>query len=226
MTHILDRPLWHALTIRHADLGDGGARARRYRAFIASFAATIDDGAASRAELAALMKPDETYLTLQASPVVPPDGFEVAMAAPGVQMTIETVPPAMDDAQIERLTWDDAQAMLDLAELTKPGPFTLKSQSLGNFWGVRENGALIAMAGERMKVSGFTELSGVCTHPSAQGRGLARRLSVFVTRQIFARGEKSFLHAWAMNTTAIRLYESIGFRHRRDIHIAAVRRPA
>ncbi|TGP83828.1 GNAT family N-acetyltransferase, partial [Mesorhizobium sp. M8A.F.Ca.ET.218.01.1.1] len=94
--------------------------------------------------------------------------------------------------------------------LTKPGPFTLEALSLGEFWGVKIDGRLAAMAGERMKQPGYSELSGVCSHPDFRGGGLARLLSLFVANRIVARGEVPYLHAFANNAAAIRLYESIG----------------
>jgi predicted GNAT family acetyltransferase len=110
--------------------------------------------------------------------------------------------------------------------LTKPGPFTLQAQALGTFWGVKSDRRLIAMAGERLKQPGFTELSGVCTHPDFRGRGLGRTLSVFVANQIAARGETPYLHSYATNAEAIALYESIGFRIRTTLNVVVARRAA
>ncbi len=113
--------------------------------------------------------------------------------------------------------------MLDLATLTKPGPFTLKAQALGEFFGVRIDGRLAAMAGVRMKQEGFTEVSGVCTHPDFQGRGLGRLLSVFMTHRIVERGETPYLHAYATNDAAIGLYKKIGYELRAELQVAVVR---
>ena len=146
------------------------------------------------------------------------------MAAPVVRMVATEAPGALFGPPIEPLGWDDAAAMLDLALLTKPGPFSLQALRLGDFWGVKEDGRLIAMAGERMKLTGYTELSGVATHPEHRGLGLGRTLSVFVSEQILATGATPYLHAWEENTTAIRLYESIGFRLRTTEHVAMLRR--
>ena len=114
--------------------------------------------------------------------------------------------------------------MLALAKLTEPGPFTMKAQALGAFFGVRIDGRIAAMAGERMQLTDYAEMSGVCTHPDFRGRGLARLLSIFVTHEILARGQTPFLHAWAGNTPAIRLYESIGYELRSPMHVAAIRK--
>jgi predicted GNAT family acetyltransferase len=114
--------------------------------------------------------------------------------------------------------------MLDLATLTRPGPFSLKAQALGEFHGVRIDGRIAAMAGERMKQEGYAELSGVCVHPDFRGRGLARLLSIYVTHRIRARGETPYLHAWASNTPAITLYEKIGYGTRVRLNVRVVRR--
>ena len=138
-------------------------------------------------------------------------------------MVLRRPPLKLSDERIERLTDADAADMLALATLTKPGPFTLRAQALGEFFGVKEDGRLIAMAGERMKPEGFTEVSGVCVHPDFQGRGLGRLLSVFMTHRVLARGETPCLHAFAANDKAIGLYESIGFELRTMMNVALIR---
>ena len=120
--------------------------------------------------------------------VLPPQLVE-RQTAEAVQMVAEAPFPAIDDPRVERLGLADAEAMLALAELAKPGPFTLKAQSFGAFWGVKEEGRLIAMAGERLKLPGITELSGLATHPDRQGEGLGKLLFNFVAGQIAARGD-------------------------------------
>jgi ribosomal protein S18 acetylase RimI-like enzyme len=225
MTHILDRPIWSALGSRHAGLAEGGALARRYDPGIVPFAAARDNSRESLDALAALAGPDEALVLLQADEAVPPSGFVVDLAAEGVQMLAERPPAPIADERVQRLGEHNAAEMLELATLTKPGPFSLKALSLGEFWGVRENGKLVAMAGERMKQDGFAELSGVCAHPDARGRGFARLVSVVVANRIMERGEQPYLHAFAANTAAIALYESIGFRLRRMMNVAMIRRP-
>jgi predicted GNAT family acetyltransferase len=158
---------------------------------------------------------------MQAAPIRLPQTLTPTLTGEAVQMVAEAPFPFDEDPRIEPLAERDAAEMLDLATLTKPGPFTLKAQSLGRFWGIRLDGRLVAMAGERLKQPGLTELSGVCTHPEARGRGLGRSLSLHVMRQIFVAGDRAFLHAWAANTAAIGLYQSIGFELRRPMHVAA-----
>lgn len=116
--------------------------------------------------------------------------------------------------------------MLALATLTKPGPFLPRTHCLGEFWGVREDGRLLAMAGERMKLDGFTEVSGVCSHPDARAQGYAGLLSRHVAARVFARGETPFLHAYASNQGAIRLYERLGFVVRLQVTVTRLSAPA
>jgi predicted GNAT family acetyltransferase len=224
LKHLLDRPVWSALTSRHAALAEGGALARRYPADIVPFAATADDRPESRTALAGLVAPGDTIYMIQADPIVLPTGLAATVTAAGVQMLAERPLEKVADQRICRLGAADAAEMLELAMLTKPGPFTLRAMDLGEFFGIRVDGRLAAMAGERMKQTGFTELSGVCVHPDFRGRGLARLLSLFVAGRISARGETPYLHAYATNTAAIRLYEQIGFRLRTQMHVAVVQR--
>jgi ribosomal protein S18 acetylase RimI-like enzyme len=224
MTHVLDRPVWSALASRHAALAEGGSLARRYPPSVVPFAASRDDGEDSLRALADLTRADESLLLIQAGGVALPAGLMAVSNAIGVQMLASGTVEAVADDRVVRLGAADAAEMLALAQLTRPGPFSLEAQRLGEFWGVRIDGRLAAMAGERMKQDGFTELSGVCTHPDYRGRGLARLLSLVVAGRIQARGEQPYLHAYATNTAAVALYQSIGFAVRCTMEVAVVHR--
>lgn len=224
MAHSLDRPIWNALTGPQAGLAEGGALARRYPPAIVPFAAALDDSPESLAALAALPRPGEVMVLIEAGTLTLPPGFVAARTGTLVQMVLTGTPPPVADARIAALGEADAEEMLALARLTEPGPFTLRAQALGTFFGVRIDGRLAAMAGERQKPAGHAELSGVCSHPDFRGRGLARLLSVFVTHRILARGETPYLHAWESNAPAIRLYEQIGYTLRATMNLAAIRR--
>lgn len=226
MSHVLDRPVWNALSTRHAAHAQGGVLAKRYAPSVHPFASSRDESPESLSGLAAIAEPGETLIFLQADEFVLPPGFTTKMATFGVQMIAERHMPLVEDQRIEDLGETDAADMLELALLTKPGPFTLKALSLGGFWGIRESGRLIAMAGERLKQDGMTEVSGVATHPDFRGRGLGRLMTLHVAGKIFARGEQPFLHTYATNETAIGLYESIGFRLRTRMNVAMVERQA
>lgn len=222
--HILDRPVWSSLTTRHARFAIGGERARRFAPDIGPLAGTRDDELASMTALADLVPADGTLLLLQRDPIVLSPSLVATTTAPGVQMVLERLVDIQADPRIVPLTDADAAEMLALATLTRPGPFAARTHALGDFVGVKEDGRIVAMAGERMKHAGFTEVSGVCTHPDARGRGFARSLSAHVARRIVERGETPYLHAYASNTAAIRLYESLGFRVRTAMHVAVIAR--
>ncbi len=222
MDHPLDRPVWSALTGRLSALAirrdlDGGA-AVRLDPEVGVFLAAADASAASRAALTELARRHP------GSGLVEPEGAAIAdvlpdapvvSRAPCVQMTAAALTPgAADDADVVTLGEADADEMLALATLTRPGPFRRSTFRLGGFIGVPREGRLVAMAGERLKVDGYTELSGVCTHPDFRGQGLAGRLSRLVVARILARGEQAFLHAYAEHAATVAFYEGLGFRVR------------
>jgi predicted GNAT family acetyltransferase len=218
MPHPLDRVVWNALAGRQAAFAEGGAAARRYRSDIIPFGAARDRSTESLAALASLIKPGEVVVQVETEVPTLPPGLVGVRSGDLVQMVLTDAPVAVADARIEMLAEADAAEMLALAQLTEPGPFTLKARALGTFYGIRIGGRLAAMAGERMKIDGHSEVSGVCSHPDFRGRGLARLLSIFVTQKILARGETPYLHAWADNASAIGLYETIGFKVRAHFH--------
>jgi predicted GNAT family acetyltransferase len=115
--------------------------------------------------------------------------------------------------------------VLDLVARTEPGPFRKRTVELGRYLGIRRDGVLVAMAGERLRVPGWTEISAVCTDPAHRGQGLAARLVRALAHGIRARGERPFLAAAAENVGAVRLYEALGFTVRREVTFAVVHTP-
>lgn len=224
-THPLDRPIWEALAHRHADFAQGDTLARRYRADISPFAAARDTSPEAQSSLAGLLPTAGALVLLEAGTITPPPGALVEKEAHGVQMVAEALQPNETDRRVVALGDADAPDMLALATLTEPGPFLANTHLFGGFIGIRIDGRLAAMAGERLKPQGYCEVSGVCTHPDFRGRGLAGQLSRIVANRIAARGETPFLHAYASNTGAIRLYESLGFRIRTEVSVLVLRRP-
>lgn len=219
LAHPLDRPVWSALNTRVAPFAirraqDGGT-AVRLDPDVGVFVAAADDTPASRTLLDALCReyPGAGLVEPEGEPIaaVLPD-VPVLSQASCVQMTAAALTAGhQDDLDILTLGEADADEMLALATLTRPGPFRRGTLRLGGFIGVRREGRLIAMAGERMKVEGYSELSGVCTHPDFRGQGLAGVLSRTVVSRILARGEQAFLHAYAEHTATVAFYESLGF---------------
>lgn len=215
------------MTTLHRHLAPGDALARRYRSDVNRFAAARDDSRAALDALARLVGEDDDVYLLQARPVVVPEGLRATMTRDCVQMTAARLAVGIeghDEHPIVELGDADAGDMLALATLTRPGPFMRHTHHMGRFVGVRIHGRLAAMAGERFRFSGYTEVSGVCTHPDFRGRGLAARLSRHVASRILARGEMPFLQSWSSHAQAIRLYERLGFRVRREIHVAVLAR--
>lgn len=180
---------------------------------------------AALAALSALVQPGEEVFVLQVPEILIPPELVETKSALGVQMLATRCPEDVSRADITHLTDADAPDMLALAKLTEPGPFLERTNRMGRFIGIRIDGRLAAMAGERMRIAGYTELSGVCTHPEFRNRGFARRLSAAVVADIFARGDRPFLHAWKSNHTAIALYEQLGFQVRADVNISLLTRP-
>jgi len=217
----LDRPVWASLASFHARLSIGGPLARRYASDVNLFASARDDTQPALAALAALVQDTEQVYLLQVPEILVPPGVVALKQARGVQMVARRSLQALaDKEEIVRLTDADAPEMLALAKLTEPGPFRARTHEMGTFIGIRIEGRLAAMAGERFHFRGYTEVSGVCTHPDFRARGFARRLSAAVAVGIEARGERPFLHAWSTNRAAISLYESLGFELRSEVNVA------
>jgi predicted GNAT family acetyltransferase len=164
-------------------------------------------------ELAVLFTPD---------PVTPPAEFKVLLAKTGEQMIGTPAESSSRGVEIVKLGAGDVPAMMELTELTKPGPFSARTHELGTFLGIRVDGQLAAMAGERMKPAHYTEITAVCVHPSHRGRGYGQILLSAIARQISARGEIPFLHVFSDNTSAIALYRRQGMEIRRRLHVTVL----
>lgn len=221
--HILDRPIWNALAGRQSEFAIGGPLARRYQRDVEPFVATRDDSEEAMAALGSLIVEYGECLMLQIGNIPIPGGIRVEKSTVGVQMIGEgRITPSNED-RIVALDDNDVAEMIALAHLTEPGPFLPRTHRLGQFWGIRDAGRLVAMAGERMKVEGFAEVSGVCTHPDYRGQQFAANLSKHIANLIIKRGETPFLHAYADNQAAIRLYEALGFRIRTEVVVKVIR---
>jgi len=216
--HPLDHAVWSALTGRQAAYAIIQGGARRYDPAYGVFAAVENRSAQCLADLALLVASRGDVAVLEAGPAAIVPGLRAVSEDAGVQMVATRIgsasPAAFDIAPLEDA---DGAAMLALAALTQSGPFFERTHQLGDFVGVKVDGHLVAMAGERMKPDGFTEASGVCTHPDYRGRGLAAALLRHVSERILDRGETPFLHAYASNHGAIALYERLGYVLRRNV---------
>lgn len=223
--HPLDRPIWNSLNGRQADFGMGGPLARRYKPEVSLFAAVGDDGEEAQAALLALIPMGGEVGRLDPEMPPPIAGTRIKFQAVLNQMLLRDLSPArrppVDWVDLDE---SDAPAMLALATLTRPGPFLTQTHRLGRFVGIRRDGRLVAMAGERMKPApGFTEVSAVCTHPDWRGHGFGEGLMRVVIERILARGEATFLHCYPDNP-AVALYRALGFEVRRDLVYLMVER--
>jgi len=227
--HALDNVIWQALTTRQSDFAESFDQARRFPREVTSLTALLEPSPRGYASLAGLLGPGGTATLSLAAPYEPLPGWDVVIAFPGLQMVCETgngTPglPADCAFTFTELGKRDSPEMVELATLTKPGPFGIRTYELGKYIGIRSSGKLIAMAGERLKVPGYTEVSAVCTHPEHTGKGYARALMREIMRGIRERGETPFLHVRQNNVRAVELYERLGFRTRRVVNFTVLRK--
>ncbi|KAK42530.1 GCN5 family acetyltransferase [Caballeronia jiangsuensis] len=211
----LDRPIWTALTTRQAHLGLGDTLARRFHPDVAPFAAVASETPDAWRALHALLQPGEQVAILSADTVAAIDTLQAKRVGTIHQMVaMQRFTQSIDDSDVIDLGPADVDAMLALVQRTKPGPFGKRTREMGHYIGIREQGELIAMAGERMAIDGHVEISAVCVDERCRGRGLAGRLMNILRREIGLRGETPFLHVFSHNESAIALYERLGFELR------------
>lgn len=223
--HSIDNPIWRALTTRQAHLGAHHAPASKFLAEVSLLGGFAEPDFAAMARLVPVG--EEVGIFIDEPGATP--GFEQVLAAPLLQMMYDG--RAVDDEPqpapaIVPLGTDDVPAMMALAALTKPGPFNRRTAEMGDFFGVRVGGALVAMAGQRLRVPGHIEVSAICTHPDHVGRGYGAALTRVQLRRILAAGEQPFLHVRGDNDRAIALYERLGFAPGRRSRYIVLRRVA
>lgn len=222
MNQLLDNITWHTLTGPHASYAAGTSGARRYAA---GFSPIVGFADAQRPDFAALRPfcADGEHFYCDGWSGAPPAGWHIDAETTMLKMVWDAAAPAVDEApEALRLGSAHAQQALDLATLTRPGPFGPRTIELGEYFGVFDGDRLIAMAGERMCAGTLREISGVCTHPDVQGRGLARRLIAKLIGRQMQRGETPFLHVMSANAGARALYERMGFRVYKEVVVRVV----
>jgi ribosomal protein S18 acetylase RimI-like enzyme len=225
----LDNPIWNALSTDHRALAVGEGQALRYPSEIGPLSGTPDQSAASYNALHPLAGPGGVLVLFFVDPPSLPRGWTLLRGGLLSQMiwhesATDRVDEPPSSGEPQRLSSANVSEMVALAELTEPGPFRKHTIELGNFYGIFDDGRLVAMAGQRMSLPGFTEVSAVCTHPDARGRGYAGTLMAAVMRDIRHQGRTPFLHVLAENHYAIRLYKNLGFVLRRTFHLAVLKR--
>jgi ribosomal protein S18 acetylase RimI-like enzyme len=221
MKHLLDNPIWHALSTAQHALAEGNALARRFPTDISPLGGLIDQSAAAYDALKETFPGAVTALFLESRPILPAN-WQMIHGGEMYQMVCKE-PVRMDESRIFcELTKADVPEMLALTKLTEPGPFLPRTIELGTYLGIHDAGSLVAMAGERLHLTGFTEISAVCTHPQYRGRGYGNALLSALISRIARRGETPFLHVRTENI-ARHLYEKLGFTVRAQLHLAVIK---
>jgi predicted GNAT family acetyltransferase len=228
---LLDDPIWNSLCTGHAHLAVGAdvgrGLARRYPREIGPLSAVLEPTDEAYADLAMIVPEGDIAVLFLQEAAKAPAGWELIRDGALVQMICREVPePARLSEAIVALGTADVAEMSALAALTEPGPFREETARLGGFVGIRVDGRLAAMAGERLAPMGFKEVSAVCTHPDFRGRGYAGALVATVARHIYADGRVPFLTSFTENVGAIRVYEQVGFVSRREFELAVLKPPA
>jgi ribosomal protein S18 acetylase RimI-like enzyme len=226
----LDNAVWHSLVHAHQDFAERHGQAARYDPDVSIFGGLGDtdsdtDGAAAWRDLGAVVGSSGVAVLFRAEMPQLPSGWTRLDGGRGHQMVLGELATVDAPSGIRALGPDDVGEMLALVELTRPGPFSVRTVELGGYVGVFDGGRLVAMAGQRLAPPGFREVSAVCTHPDFRGRGLAAGLSALVARDILERGERPFLHHASDNHAARRVYEALGFEFRRQVVFAALGAP-
>ena len=224
-SHPLSNPVWNSLAGPHAQLAAGGGKVRRYRPEIAMFVAVEDPADPDMPELLDLIG-DGTAGFVTEGPVALPPGVEVIRRADVLQMISGEWTPVPVELEMIPLGAANEPAMVELVEMTKPGPFAQKTRLMGSFRGLFDDDRLVAMSGERWQTADFTEISAVCTHPDYRGRGYAKQFVSQGGNEIIATGKTPFLHSYADNATAIATYEKLGFRKARLMTFTVIKRAA
>ncbi len=228
--HVLDNVIWQALTTRDAQFAESFEDARRFVRDVGPLGAFREHGAQGFASLAGLVGAGGTVGLFLDDPYETRDGWSFVVGAPLLQMICDNgskdaqARPSKEVPDLVELSTQDSPEMIDLTAMTKPGPFGPRTHELGTYLGIRSEGKLLAMAGERLKVPGHTEVSAVCTHPEHTGKGYAAILMTEVMKRIRERGETPFLHVRADNGRAIEIYKRLGFRERKLGHFAVLRK--
>lgn len=219
MDQVLDNPVYHAMISGNANLSLGSSTVRYFPASVSPFAGLADYSEACFSELASVLPPGRGAAVVSPDEIVIPSGWKINYHGVGLQMIGEgAAGPSLAGWEFVPLQQEHVPLMLDLAKLTNPGPFGERTIEFGNFVGVFDGDRLMAMSGHRLHPFPYIEISGVCTHPDYVGRGLGGTLTYYQVERIRAMGEVPMLHVWAHNVRAIRLYESLGFVTRRELH--------
>jgi predicted GNAT family acetyltransferase len=226
MVHLLDNPVWSALNTGNKDISQGTDRVKFYRPDISLFAGLVENSTDTLLALHALTPPEEEVMAVvSVGEMNVPAPWTLAVSVPVFQMVYEQPQSrAAITAPIVPLSDEHIPQMLALTELTKPGPFRERTIDFGHYQGILDGTRLVAMAGQRMHATPYAEISAVCTHPDYTGRGYAAQLMLSQMKRMIDAGEIPFLHVAITNERAINLYESLGFRKRKELIVYVLKR--
>ncbi len=212
---LLDNPIWHALSGYQSNFAIKNLYAKILQTDIGLFCAIQTADAESFEALQSLLIENHATTALFSPKELGfSAGLECLRTLEISQMVCQNLEPSKN-LEVHELTSEDVPDMLELVQITKPGPFAKRTIELGQYWGIRVNRQLVAMTGERLHLPGFREVSSVCTHPDFQRQGFAQALIAKVCQNIVARAEIPFLHVMSSNTGAAKVYEQLGFVERK-----------
>jgi ribosomal protein S18 acetylase RimI-like enzyme len=221
MKHPLDNPVWEALCSKQAHFNSGGPSLKYFPRDISPFIALNKWNEADLTELELQAPADRSFSVMKVKEIVLPESFEIGFTIPLYQMVCKKlIPFDIPGTTVLPLTKKDIPQMLALTALTKPGPFYERTIEFGNYMGIFEGQELIAMAGERLQLPGYTEISAICTKPTQLGKGYASYLLSRAAQKVIREGSIPFLHVRNDNHRAIQVYEKLGFEKRAEVFFA------
>ncbi|MBH2003109.1 MAG: GNAT family N-acetyltransferase [Sphingobacteriia bacterium] len=221
----LENPVWEALSSKQQHFNRGTETVKYFPEDVSPFIGMKNWDEAARQEMLLQLPEGRSFSVMIAREVQLPAETELIFSIPLYQMYCsELKPVAARDLTVRQLGYADVSQMLELTELTKPGPFYSRTIEFGNYIGLYKNNRLISMAGERLKTDGYTEISAICTSPEYLGNGYASYLTAKVAAGIFQDGSVPFLHVRTDNTTAINVYRKLGFQVRADVYFAVFKK--
>jgi ribosomal protein S18 acetylase RimI-like enzyme len=216
--HVLDNPIWNALTTGNKQFAYGNEQAKYIKRDVGLFAGLKTNSERNLDDLRTLGPEQNHFILFTPEAISIPRGWKTALKKELLQMVyLQQHLPAAKDNDLIPLEEKDIPSILDLTERTKPGPFLSRTIDFGNYEGIFDGGSLVAMAGQRLQPDPYTEVSAVCTHPDHTGKGYAARLIRSQISNITASSRIPFLHVYPDNIGACKLYEKLGFQTRKQM---------